>query len=575
MSRVKTLPTHRAVPLLCTVAFLLAAGWSASAQNVQHLSVTQPGGMPGWPILTGIQQVTNGVNVTWDGPSGYYQLYQAQSLKDAKWVAIGKITNLVRTTTVALGKSNAFFRVVGPAPVYAGDHAVPNLPTEVCAECHGVIHDTETNTPHSQAFQALQQIHQDTNSSCLACHTVGYGLPTGFTSAAATPQLENVQCENCHGPAGTHAAFDSDPTVRPRVELAATVCGGCHTGPQHPTYDEWETSGHAAVVPDVAAEMNVNTNLIDSCGRCHSGSARLALLEGMPLPVGDADVAIVCVVCHDPHGNHTFTNVLSGEFAFTNPLTGSSIVITNNQLGALYTNQLRNPICSTNDYFITTSGVFTNQYVANINVCAQCHNHRGASWTNWTRPPHNSPQYNMLLGTVGELATDIPPNYPATHSRLEKQCAACHMQTSPFQNETQPAVTGHSFSVQTYETCVPCHGNQGEALVQFLGSIISNSVSQVKGQLDTWATNASPPALRSYGTLAWEYASPGGLSTGGPGPTNAALQSLISTNIQKARFDLYLVYNDGSLGVHNPFYALTLLETANEWVQEALNDPGD
>ena len=45
------------------------------------------------------------------------------------------------------------------------------------------------------------------------------------------------------------------------------------------------------------------------------------------------------------------------------------------------------------------------------------------------------------------------------------------------------------------------------------------------------------------------------------------LQSLINTNIQKARFDLYSVYNDGSGGVHNPFYALTLLDTANAWVQ--------
>ncbi len=576
MTCARTLPPHRAVLLLCTVAFFIASGWSASAQNVQHLSITEPGGMPGWPILTGIQQVTNGVNVTWDGPSGYYQLYQKQSLTNATWQAIGKVTNLLRTTTVAVGKSNAFFRVSGPAPDYAGDHAVSNLPTEVCAGCHGIIHNTETNTPHFRTFQALQQIHQDTNSSCLACHTVGYGLPTGFINVTKTPQLANVQCENCHGPAGNHAAFDTNPTVTPRVELAATVCGGCHTGPQQPTYDEWETSSHAEVVPDVAAEMNASTNLIDSCGRCHSGSARLALLKGMPLPVGDADIAVVCAVCHDPHGNHTFTNLLNGPFTFTNPLTGDSFAITNNQLGAVYTNQLRNPLCSTNDYYITTSGVFTNQYVVNINICAQCHNHRGAFWTNWTRAPHNSPQYNMLLGTVGELASGNPPNYPASHSRLEKQCVACHMQTSPFQSETQPAVTGHSFSVQTYEACTPCHGTQGEGLVQFLGFVVSNNVSQVKGQLDTWATNASPPALRTnYGALAWEYASPGGLSIGSPGPTNATLQAMIPVNIQKARFNLYIVYNDGSQGVHNPFYILTLLDTANQWIQETLNNPGN
>jgi hypothetical protein len=108
-----------------------------------------------------------------------------------------------------------------------------------------------------------------------------------------------------------------------------------------------------------------------------------------------------------------------------------------------------------------------------------------------------------------------------------------------------------------------------------LNGIVSTGVSQLKGSLDSWATNAAPPELRSYGTLAWEYASPGGLSSGGLGPTNAALQSLINTNIQKARFNLYSVYNDGSGGVHNPFYALNLLSNAQVWVQQQLPGTGD
>ena len=58
---------------------------------------------------------------------------------------------------------------------------------------------------NSQAFAALQQYNQQTNTGCLICHTVGYGVPTGFTSAAATPHLQGVQCENCHGVAGNHA----------------------------------------------------------------------------------------------------------------------------------------------------------------------------------------------------------------------------------------------------------------------------------------------------------------------------------------------------------------------------------
>ena len=53
------------------------------------------------------------------------------------------------------------------------------------------------------------------------------------------------------------------------------------------------------------------------------------------------------------------------------------------------------------------------------------------------------------------------------------------------------------------------------------------------------------------------------------GPTTAQ-QALISTNIMQARFDLYLVYYDGSFGVHNPQYDLLLLDTAQSWIEGQL-----
>jgi cytochrome c553 len=545
------------------MAFLRVSGGSANAQSIQHLASPQPGGMPGRPVMTGVTRPTNGLSViTWDGTpgsAGYYQLFQKRSLKDASWQAVGPATGL-HQATISAPSSSGFFRVSGPAPVYGGVGA--------CAECHGSTVNTVLNTPHGRAFQTLQTA-PTTSPGSLASHTVGYGSPTGFRSAAATPELEGVQCENCHGAAANHAANYIDSTVRPRVELAATVCGGCHTGLQHPIYDQWTTSDHAQVVED----MNPASR-IDTCGRCHSGSARLSLLKAEPLPVGDANMPVVCAVCHDPHAEHSFANVLNGVHTFTNLLSGDATVISNNQLGAVYTSQIRNPLASTNNYSVT-DGTFASQYNPNINLCAQCHNDRGASWTNWSRPPHHSLQYNMLLGTVGELASGTPPRLPGTHSQLEKQCVACHMQTSPYQSAAQPAITGHSFKVQLYGVCTPCHDGQGQALVQFMNSLVSNQVSQVKGSLDSWAINAAPPALRSFGTRAWEYANPGDLSSGGPGPTNATLQALIPVNIQKARFNLYSVYSDGSGGVHNPFYILTLLDTAAGWVQGELNKPSE
>ncbi len=58
----------------------LAAGVMAVAEEVQHLSITQPGGMPGWPVITGIGHTNHAAKITWDGPSGYYQLYYKTNL---------------------------------------------------------------------------------------------------------------------------------------------------------------------------------------------------------------------------------------------------------------------------------------------------------------------------------------------------------------------------------------------------------------------------------------------------------------------------------------------------------------
>ncbi len=47
MNRTKVLLIDRAVSIFLAVAVVLVAGLCASAQSVQHLSITQPGGMPG------------------------------------------------------------------------------------------------------------------------------------------------------------------------------------------------------------------------------------------------------------------------------------------------------------------------------------------------------------------------------------------------------------------------------------------------------------------------------------------------------------------------------------------------
>lgn len=537
--------------ILCILALIATLGVKATAeaQEVQHLTVTQPGGFPGLPVMTGVEQVTNGVQVKWEGPSGYYQVFQKSGLATGVWQRIN-FGNLDRHFTVTnaatLSQRDVFFRVAGPSPQYAG--------ADACAACHESVHMIEMDTRHAKAYETLANIGQGKNASCLPCHTVGFGLPTGFTDISATPHLKGVQCENCHGPAANHAANETDLTVRPRREIAAQVCGGCHTGSHHPTYDEWASSGHFKVTEDMSPSGRIN-----SCGRCHSGSVRLALAGGMSAAevttnlVNDANVGITCVVCHDPHQNHVWTNAL------TRTVT---------------TNQLRYAVASTNDFVLTTSDVFSNKFSANINICAQCHNHRGALVGTSSRPPHHSPQYNILLGTVGVRADGsnaATNSRPGTHAfALEKQCVSCHMGTEEYQSEAHPAISGHSFKAEVLNTCAPCHPFP-EGLVDLTALVVSNRVSQLKSRLDLWASTKSPDILRTnYGALAWEYSIPGDLSVGTNSPP-ASRQTFVPTNIVNARFNLYLVKYDGSYGTHNPLYILELLDSAENWVQQELN----
>lgn len=531
-------------PLLSMMLALSGLFWSPPGTTAQqvHLNLPVPGGMPGRPVMTGLTGTNGLVTITWDGPPGYYQLYQKLGLTGAAWTPVGG-PNITLGAVLSSSQSQAFFRVSGPAAQYGGVNA--------CSECHQSIVNLEATTAHVHAFQTLQSVHQETNPNCLVCHTVGYGLPTGFVNAAATPGLAGVQCENCHGPAAKHAANEMDLTVQPRVDIAGQVCGGCHDGSHQPTYQEWKSSGHFAVVEDMNPPERIN-----SCGRCHSGTARLALVKGQDPAVAahnDANVGITCVVCHDPHQTHAWNNVLTGKTTV---------------------NQLRYPVASTNYYSLSTSAPFQNRY--DINVCAQCHNDRGAAWTSTSRPPHHSPQYNLMLGTVGIRAdgtTGTTNAQPGTHGlRITNQCVSCHMQTAAYQSEAVPAITGHTFAMDSFKVCLPCHPSNPEYLMMLTQDfVIKPRISQLVADLNQWALTKAPPALSTnYGILSWEYTAPGELSAGVAGPTTAQ-QSLIPDNIKKARFNLYIVQYDGSFGIHNPHYSASLLDTARAWVQQELN----
>jgi len=223
---------------------------------------------------------------------------------------------------------------------------------------------------------------------------------------------------------------------------------------------------------------------------------------------------------------------------------------------------------------------FADQYNPDIQVCGQCHNTRGATWNDsGSRPPHHSPQYNMLIGTIQEGY--LTNNLTSRHGRLTEACVTCHVVnyapgftngtievveggvTNVVPNVTTNFNTGHTFELN-YNGCAiaGCHTSQGaegiKEEVEHEQAIRIAAVSNVVEKLNYWALNVAPSitnAFTTYGQYAWEYNNEGALSNPGGDPTISgpptSLQTRIPDGIKQARFNLYIFEHDGSYGIHN------------------------
>ncbi|PIR00372.1 MAG: hypothetical protein COV66_06460 [Nitrospinae bacterium CG11_big_fil_rev_8_21_14_0_20_45_15] len=109
--------------------------------------------------------------------------------------------------------------------IYAGEN--------VCKTCHAQSHETWTQSRHGHAYATLKKVNKAFDPECLACHVVGFNQPGGFVSELDTPDLENVQCENCHGPGLQHSKL-------PKAGFGAQAnkaCNQCHVKNHSPKFN--------------------------------------------------------------------------------------------------------------------------------------------------------------------------------------------------------------------------------------------------------------------------------------------------------------------------------------------------
>ena len=107
-----------------------------------------------------------------------------------------------------------------------GDHF---LSVAACKDCHVSQWAQWSTTTHATAYQTLAEGDDWNNHACLPCHVTGYGELGGHATTNLSPELWNVQCEECHGLGTKHA--------KKAIEVAESACLKCHTKDQDPGFD--------------------------------------------------------------------------------------------------------------------------------------------------------------------------------------------------------------------------------------------------------------------------------------------------------------------------------------------------
>jgi len=275
---------------------------------------------------------------------------------DADGRITGRLQSWNEQTDQPLARMRAAKIGGGPVPMLLNTRGYSG--NEACGVCHEMEYDTWRFTAHASAYDTLVKHGADTDEECVSCHVVGHGQPGGFVDTLATPQLEDVGCESCHGRGGPHLSPDFVPDgdygaacitchdtkhslgfdyeeFRPRIShvqnahllalppekqqrllaergrpggslltttaefVGSDACRSCHAA----EFETWTAQPHARAVAALEAKGKASDA---DCLRCHTTGFGRPGGFAAATPVSDqADLARVgCESCHGPGGDH-------------------------------------------------------------------------------------------------------------------------------------------------------------------------------------------------------------------------------------------------------------------------------
>ncbi len=444
-----------------------------------------------------------------------------------------------------------------------------------CASCHEAatptIYTNWKSSGHANMFKnGMDGLNGSYwGESCFQCHTTGYNknataVNGGFDDVATTvgfvaddwkpwriglfdsllttdkkllSLVGGITCENCHGPKNpTHFGTGTQPKT-----MDAGVCGQCHNEPwRHNKYAQWENSGHSEAVwsssfRTTGTPVGTNYNL-NACVRCHDGQAFINFTKGKSFDNSAAagygqikQTMITCQTCHEPHS----TSLRTGP-------AGSDTLAT----GYNYSS------------FNFGSG----------KTCVNCHKYRRgenryitqtAMSSTWG--PHYAGATDIFLGQNGHTFGATLPSSIA-HQNVENSCVGCHMSATPDTGTAARDKIGqHSWTMSytdpntsiTYNNVTGC--NACHAGITKFDQIKASYDYDKNGTLEAFITEVEGLKKKLAKMLP-----PIGLDS-----VNRDMVKLSpdSTLYKKAFWNYLYVKYDGSHGVHNPKYVVSLLQT--------------
>jgi len=113
----------------------------------------------------------------------------------------------------------------------------PFTGAEACQSCHQEQYKVWQDSLHSHAFNKLERVNKSFDPNCIKCHTVGFDRPGGYIDFDTTPDLMNVQCENCHGAGRAHVESEGQKPVANASWQPQQMCAQCHEKKHSPAFD--------------------------------------------------------------------------------------------------------------------------------------------------------------------------------------------------------------------------------------------------------------------------------------------------------------------------------------------------